>query len=96
MNSGEAGDTWWSIGQYEAEGIVNKKCVLVVTDQMSDQLVAEQYCQRKNGHLVSLHHISELHELQNVLRYTKNRYIRYFSLPPDRLRGLRFYARQKS
>ena len=67
-SGGQDGDIWWSIGQYESEGVINKKCVLIVTDQLGSEWDAEGYCQGRNGHLVTLHHISELHELQNVLR----------------------------
>ena len=50
------------------DGTVNKKCVLVITDSTETAENAENVCQRKNGHLLALHHESELHDIMKVLQ----------------------------
>mgnify|MGYP003729704759 CR=1 FL=1 len=64
----EMGDNWYSIGHVETGEISNKKCVLIVSDQLAEEWEAEEFCQRKNGHLLSLHHMDELHDLLNAMR----------------------------
>ena len=66
--TGEDGDIWYSIEQVEYDGVTNKKCVLIVSDQTREQWDAERKCEQKNGHLLTLHHMSELHDIMNVMR----------------------------
>ena len=52
----------------EMDGTVNKKCILVVSDSTDLAEGAENFCQRKNGHLVALHQGSEVHDLVKILQ----------------------------